>query len=71
MTCPHFNLSAYSLLVLLALAGCGEQSQQKGPKYRFAPIVRTDIVRTVEATGKVTPLSENTMNTMNTNAALP
>ena len=60
MTCPHFNLSAYSLLVLLALAGCGEQSQQKGPKYRFAPIVRTDIVRTVEATGKVTP--RNTSN---------
>ena len=27
----------------------------KGPKYRFAPIARADVVRTVEATGTVTP----------------
>ena len=49
-------------LLFLAFAsvfsGCGEKlsfTKPKGPKYRFAPIVRTDIVRTVEATGRVTP----------------
>ena len=43
---------------LILLAGCGESSplaKPKGPKYRFAPISRTDIVRTVEATGTVQP----------------
>ena len=40
------------------IAGCGEQGPmggKKGPKYRFAPITRTDVIRTVEATGTVTP----------------
>ncbi len=41
-------------LLSLAFAGCGER-QEKGPRFRYAPIVRTDLVRTVEATGKVTP----------------
>ena len=62
MTRPQFTIhnTPFVVLLLALLAGCGEQHQQKGPKYRFAPIVRTDIVRTVEATGKVTP--RNTSN---------
>ena len=54
--------SASSLLLIsfaCLFAGCGEKNPlaggPKGPKYRFAPIVRTDIIRTVEATGRVTP----------------
>ena len=39
-----------------ALAGCGKMnSGEKKPLYRFAPITRSDVVRTVEATGTVTP----------------
>ena len=30
-------------------------AKAKGPQYRFAPITRADVVRTVEATGTVTP----------------
>ena len=62
MTRPQFTIhnTPFVVLLLALLAGCGEQHQQKGPKYRFAPIVRSDIVRTVEATGKVTP--RNTSN---------
>ena len=43
-------------LALLA-AGCGEKGPgaAKGPQFRTAPIVRMDVVRTVEATGTVTP----------------
>ena len=51
-----------SLTLALALvAGCGGDGgapfggKPKGPKYRLAPIVRSDIVRTVEATGTVQP----------------
>jgi len=38
-------------------AGCdkGPMAGPKGPKYRFAPVTRADVVRTVEATGTVTP----------------
>jgi HlyD family secretion protein len=43
----------------LALAGCSDSvkigSSDKKPVFRFAPIVKSDVVRTVEATGKVTP----------------
>ena len=43
----------------LAIAGCGEKADSFGagaaPKFRLAPITRTDVVRTVEATGTVTP----------------
>ena len=48
---------------LAMLAGCGEKefgNGGEGPKYRFAPITRADVVRTVEATGTVTP--RNTSN---------
>ena len=45
--------------VLAAIAGCGEQfAKKEGPKYRFAPITRTDIVKTVEATGTVAPIKK-------------
>ena len=50
----------FSLLVLLmsVVSGCdkaGLSPEKKGPSFRFAPITRTDIVRTVEATGTITP----------------
>ena len=47
-----------SLILVVALAGCSKSplaAKSKGPHYRFAPIVRADVVRTVEATGTVTP----------------
>jgi len=40
------------------LLGCDEAAPlggKKGPRFRFAPISRTDIIRTVEATGTVQP----------------
>ena len=45
---------------LAALAGCEKNASPIGggegrPSYRLAPVTRTDIVRTVEATGTVTP----------------
>lgn len=43
----------------LAVAGCGDsmplKPKQNAPAFRTAPIVRSDVVRTVEATGTVTP----------------
>ena len=55
---------ATALLLAVLAAGCGEKSplaaRPKTPGYRFAPIVRTDIVRTVEATGTVTPRNTST-----------
>lgn len=56
----RFGLASVLLLGLLCAAGCGQEGGQpfggpKGPKYRFAPITRTDLVRTVEATGTVQP----------------
>ena len=44
-------------LLAAALVGCskGPMAKAKGPQYRFAPITRADVVRTVEATGRVTP----------------
>ena len=53
--------SNYRIVLALALAvlavGCSEgpMAKEKGPKYRFAPVSRADVVRTVEATGTVTP----------------
>ena len=38
------------------LAGCADKMGKKDqPKFRFAPITRANVVRTVEATGTVTP----------------
>ena len=57
----ELEIAAVAIAVLLA--GCGEQSKLGGkdaPKYRFAPISRTDIVRTVEATGTVQPRNTKT-----------
>lgn len=45
---------------LALLVGCGEDSGFGGadaPRFRKAPITRTDIVRTVEATGTVQPVN--------------
>ncbi len=45
--------------MLAIVAGCGENGPafggKKGPTFRFAPITRTDVVRTVEATGTIQP----------------
>ena len=50
---------AFMVALAALFAGCSDGSpagmSKNGPAFRFAPIVRTDIVRTVEATGKVTP----------------
>lgn len=56
---------AASAALAAALAGCdwfpGSDSTGKGvPKYRYAEVTRADVVRTVEATGTVTP--RNTSN---------
>ena len=53
-------LGAWCLVLgasVVCLAGCskGPMAKAKGPQYRFAPITRADVVRTVEATGRVTP----------------
>ena len=55
------SFAALALAVLAA--GCGEEAKLGGknvPKYRFAPISRTDVVRTVEATGTVQPRNTKT-----------
>ena len=48
-----------AVAALIILSGCGENAplsaKKKGPSYRLAPITRTDVVRTVEATGTITP----------------
>jgi len=52
------NMRLVFAAMLLAAAGCGENAplaQKKAPSYRLAPITRTDVVRTVEATGTITP----------------
>lgn len=49
--------AAFVLLALLA--GCDEKFVKKeGPKYRLSPVSRTDIVKTVEATGTVEPIKK-------------
>ena len=47
----------FALLLGMTLVGCseGQMGGVKAPKYRLAPITRADVVRTVEATGRVTP----------------
>ena len=58
--CSNDRIGLCLLSVILCqalLVGCseGQMGSAKGPKYRFAPIARADVVRTVEATGTVTP----------------
>ena len=44
---------------LAAFSGCTEQfAKKEGPKFRLAPIAKTDIVKTVEATGTVAPIKK-------------
>jgi HlyD family secretion protein len=47
----------YPVIATIILSGCSEGvgSKAKGPNYRTAPIMRSDIIRTVEATGTITP----------------
>ena len=44
-----------ALGLVLGLAGCSEGEADGQPRYRFATVTRESIVRTVEATGRVTP----------------
>ena len=57
--CSDVRLVKWSIVLALGLGlvGCdkGPMAKPKGPKFRFAPISRADVVRTVEATGTVTP----------------
>lgn len=56
MTMNYSRIAAVAA-VAMAVAGCGEikPGAGKGPELRFAVIGRGDVVRTVEATGTVTP----------------
>ncbi len=55
------TLGMAGALAALMVVGCGKDAATNvEAKYRFAPIVRTDIVRTVEATGTVTPRNSAT-----------
>ena len=51
--------AAWLAACLALAAGCGDKmpivAGKKSPSYRTAPIARTDIVRTVSATGSITP----------------
>jgi len=51
------RMTGMAILLAMCLVGCskGPMGGAKGPKFRFAPISRADVVRTVEATGTVTP----------------
>jgi len=53
------NTVLFAAAGLLLFAGCGKTAplaaKKKGPSFRLAPIARTDVVRTVEATGTITP----------------
>ena len=53
----HSALCFLLCAAVVCLVGCskGQMGGAKAPKYRLAPITRADVVRTVEATGRVTP----------------
>ena len=55
--CLNGRIGLAALVAGLCLVGCskGPMGGSKEPKYRFAKIERADVVRTVEATGTVTP----------------
>lgn len=49
----------FAVAAMAAIAGCTEQfAKKEGPKFRLAPIAKTDIVKTVEATGTVAPIKK-------------
>lgn len=54
-----FFRAVFALAFAAGLIGCGEKisltAGKKAPTYRTAPIARTDVVRTVSATGIITP----------------
>ncbi|MBQ2345904.1 MAG: biotin/lipoyl-binding protein, partial [Kiritimatiellae bacterium] len=58
-SCGSVFLKCLGAAALCLAAGCGDKlpiaSGKKAPSFRSAPIVRMDIVRTVSATGSVTP----------------
>ena len=49
--------AGFVVLAAAGFAGCNPQltGEAKKPAFRFAPITRSDVIRTVEATGTVTP----------------
>ena len=50
------GVRAALVAVALMAAGCSDRlAKSKQPEWRLAPIMRADVVRTVEATGTVTP----------------
>ena len=56
---------SFAALAVFVLAGCdwfssGVSSGKGAPKFRYADIARGDVVRTVEATGTVTPRNTST-----------
>ena len=45
--------------LVAAIAGCNEQfAKREGPRFRLAPLTKTDLVKTVEATGTVAPIKK-------------
>ena len=55
--CLNGRIVWLALLAGLCAVGCskGPMGKEKGPQFRFAPVTRADVVRTVEATGTITP----------------
>ena len=48
-----------ALSMMASMPGCtGQFAKKEGPKFRLAPISRTDVVKTVEATGTVAPIKK-------------
>ncbi len=56
--------AAFALALAAGIVGCEESlpiaGAKKAPSYRTAPIARTDVVRTVSATGSITPRNTKT-----------
>ena len=51
----YFGAVALSAALVAGCDGAWEKSGGGAPKYRYATITRADVVRTVEATGTITP----------------
>ena len=50
-----FAAAALAAALVAGCDGMGDGGKERAPKYRYAPITRADVVRTVEATGTITP----------------